>query len=344
MTATLKLVLDKVRNLHPQNGPGMCNHSYMVLLALSDLGASAQRIEQWFGQLRGEPWSGHLPLGEDWRASLGSRPHALSYRRFFAEELARRGSRAELLRAFLPELIPGLAKGLLHPAIRLSFALRSKPGDALYSDGDVVDALTYWAIRYEELYPGAATELPSWSVGRGPLRPAEVFASLGQYPVPAGGTFATVATLAADPSFRKLLRSQYGLSAANAAEFLRELAALAVRLYLVTPALTTLHAVTGAQALLDLVPYLDPDDQAALVGIFSLWLGALYAEKGSPDLGLDVSVRAGVNWQELSARATGCDDTHTIKLVLSLQTLDAARPDPVNLYAADTVVTRNKPW
>ncbi len=344
MTSVQKLVLDQVRSLHPQNGPGMCNHSYMALLALSALGASEQRIQEWFTPLRGEPWSGNLALGEDFRQALGSRAHALAYRRFFADELARHGSRAALLKAFLPDLIPGLAKGLLHPAIRLSFALRIKPGDALYSDGDLVDALTYWAIRYEELYPGAAAERASWSRASGSLRPAEVFARLGQYPVPAGGTFATVAALAADPAFRARLRSQYGLSAANAAEFLRELAALAVRLYLVTPALTTLHAVTGAQALLDLVPYLDPDDQAALVGTFSIWLGALYAEKGSPDLGLDVSVPTGVSWQELSARATGCADTHTIKLVLSLKILDAAKPDPANLYAADTVVTRNKPW
>ena len=50
------------------------------------------------------------------------------------------------------------------------------------------------------------------------------------------------------------------------------------------------------------------------------------------------------NWQELSERATGCPDTHTIKLVLSLKSLDAARPDPANLYAANAVVTRNKPW
>jgi hypothetical protein len=140
------------------------------------------------------------------------------------------------------------------------------------------------------------------------------------------------------------MRSRYGLSSSNAVEFLYELCTLAVRLYSVKPALTTLHAVTGAQALTELIPYLTADDQAAMVGIFSIWLGALYAEKGSPDLGFDVSAPATANWKELSERATGCDDTHTIKVVLALKSLDAARPDPANLYAADAVVTRNKPW
>ena len=116
------------------------------------------------------------------------------------------------------------------------------------------------------------------------MRPAEVFASLGPHRVPVGGTFTAVAALAADPSFRNLVRSRYGLSSANAVEFLYELSALAVRLYIGRPALTTLHAVTGAQALIELVPYLGADDQAALVGIFSIWLCALYAEKGSPDI------------------------------------------------------------
>lgn len=344
MTSVLQLALDKVRTLHPQNGPGMCNHGYMVLIALSELGASAQQIEQWSAEVYGEPWSGHLTLGKDWKASLGSRPHAVSYRRFFADELTRRGSRTQLLRAFLPGLIPGLAKGLLHPAIRLSFALRSNPGDELDGHRDAVDALTYWAIRYEELYPGAAAELRSWSKARGSLRPAEVFAGLRQHRVPSGGTFATVAALAADPAFRDLVRSRYALSAANAVEILYELSALAVRMYLHTPALTTLHAVTGAQALTELVPHLDADDQAAMVGIFSIWLGALYAEKGCPDLSFETNAPPSVNWAELSERATRCDDTHTIKLVLSLKSLDAAKPDPANLFAADTVVTRNKPW
>jgi len=176
------------------------------------------------------------------------------------------------------------------------------------------------------------------------LRPAEVFASLGQHRVPVGGTFTAVAALAADPSFRSLVRSRYGLSSANAVEFLYELSALAVRLYLATPALTTLHAVTGAQALIELLPYLGADDQAALVGVFSIWLCALYAEKGSPDLSFDAKAPPAANWEELSERATACVDTHTIKLVLSLKSLDAARPDPANLYAANTVVTRNKPW
>lgn len=346
MTSALQLALDKVRTLHPQNGPAMCNHGYMTLIALSELGASDQRIEQWLQQVRGEPWSGHLELGTDWKASLGSRPHALSYRRFFASELRRLGSRTALLRELLPSLTAGLAKGLLHPAIRLSFALRSNPGDESDSSGDTVDALTYWAIRYEELYKGAAAELRSWSEPSGSLRPAELFAGLRQHPVPSpsGGTFATIAALAADPAFRSRVRSRYGLSPANAAGFLQELSALAVRLYLDTPALTTLHAVTGAQALSDLLPYVGAGDQAALVGVFSIWLAALYAEKGAPDLSFEVSVPAGASWQELSTRATGCDDTHTIKLVLSLKSLDAARPDPANLRAANEVVTRNKPW
>lgn len=344
MTTFLQHALDQVRALHPQNGPGMCNHGYMVLNALSELGASEQKLEQWLGQVHGEPWSGRLVLGKEWRDSLGSRPHALSYRRFFADELARRGSRSELLRTFLPGLIPGVTKGLLHPAIRLSFALRGSPGDELDRHGDAVDALTYWAIRYEELYPGAAAELASWSEPRGTLRPAEVFATLGQHPVPEGGTFVAVAALASDPSFRDLVRSRYGLSPSNAVEYLYELSALAVRLYLVTPALTTLHAVTGAQALTDLVPLLRADDQAALVGIFSIWLCALYAEKGCPDLGFFASGPPSVSWEELSTRATECADTHTIKLALSLKILDEAKPDPANLYAADKVVTRNKPW
>jgi hypothetical protein len=261
-----------------------------------------------------------------------------------AEELARLGSRTALLRTFLPDLIPGLAKGLLHPAIRLSFALLSNQEDDSDSRGDAVDALAYWAIRYEELYPGAAAERTTWSEPRGSLGPSEVFAGLLRQPVPEGGTFTAVAALAADPAFRELVRARYGLSPANAVEYLYELSKIAVRLYLAKPALTTLHAVTGAQALTELVHYLGRDDQAALVGIFSIWLGALYVEKGCPDLRFAAKAPPSVSWEELSARATRCDDTHTIKLVLSLKSLDTARPDPANLYAANEVVTRNKPW
>lgn len=368
----------------------------------------------------GIPWDGDHPFptpataatataagaaaAEDdrWRAALGSRDHALTFRAHFAQWLrALGGSRTALLRAALPTLLPGMAKGLFHPVIRASFALMHGSGtrdDDVATGADVVDALAYFAMRYEELYAGAHDDFHAFvaavpattstataataaaaAAGAAPAAPAasskatgggslwDAFARAASHPLPAGATrhntFGTVAQLVADPAFRARLR---GLGKGETTDALllpatvahadttvtrlRELCAAAVRLYVHTPALTTLHAVTGLQALIDLFPFVDGvGARNGLVWLYTVWLAALWREKGAPDVvpehGVAFVVPRGVAWDELSARATRAKDTHTIKLVLSLRVLHhKVVADPVFLYAANSVVERNRPW
>ena len=113
--------------------------------------------------------------------------------------------------------------------------------------------------------------------------------------------------------------------------------ALALRLYLFAPSLTTLHAVTAAQALADLTQRSDDASKeifAALWTRYWIWLSALYLEKGRPEL--PVLGTHGVpeeSWSELSARARAIPEVHLIKMTYSCRWLDEALgPEP--LYKA----------
>lgn len=133
----------------------LANHAPMVLIALERLGASSDRIEEWFRTYRNanglvSPPPRVAPISaENWERALGDRRRESDYRAFFGEQ-ARQLGIDRVIRAYTPRLVQGVAGSALHPLMRLAYGVMK--GDV----EEVGTALGYWAATHLPLpEPGA---------------------------------------------------------------------------------------------------------------------------------------------------------------------------------------------
>ena len=337
--------LARDRRYHPNLGGitrgGLANHYPMTILALHGLGASDAQVQAFMNSWprhRAPIDDGALGLvdtgtltAESWPAHLGRSDYLLEFRRVFQEGLDGPEALATVTRA-LAVMRDGLPMGLFHPLIRLSFALGF--GDR----GMIADALAYMAIRHFDLYRGElpravasdASRSPQ-SVWRGLVPTAaqtELVGSLG------GASIHICERLCGDPALRAAaLPSGFDLSAATLPARTREIAALVIRLYVDTPSLTTLHAVTAFHALADITRQLGADEPEVFVDLWErywIWLTALWIEKGRPELAADAPYEAPrESWDELAVLVRRLPEVHLIKMTYSCRALDETfGPDP----------------
>ena len=314
------LVLD--RRYHPNLGGitrgGMANHYPMTVLALQGLGASDEEVENFSrigGRYRAE--LDHLALVDrqevtaaNWSEFLGQSSRLLEFRRVFTEQLIRHAPASVIVDA-LAVMQNALPMGLFHPLIRLSFA--ANHGDT----GLIADALAYMAIRYLDMY--GALQAPV----NGSASAAEIWRSLEAPPLPPGASLHVCERLCGD----LLLQERAGFPDSEHAS--AQIVRLALRLYLIEPALTTLHAVTSAQALAELQQWASPESQTVFRPLWQrywIWLTGLYLEKGQPpqlpDLGTDTLLADLDSWDQLAAQARVIPETHLIKMAYSCLWLD----------------------
>lgn len=349
-----ELALD--RRYHPNLGGitrgGLANHYPMTLSALSALGASDDEVRAF---MRG--WPRHrAPLGDEqlglrdsgtvtadnWSALLGRSDYLLEFRRMFEAKLAGPDGLATVTQA-LGVMRDGLPMGLFHPLIRLAFAVTH--GDR----GLIADALAYMAIRHFDLY---RAELPRPQDGSAHRSAASVWreiATASQVELTAsGGTIRICEELCADRALHEAaLPPDFVLSRASLASRIPEIASLALRLYVALPSLTTLHAVTAAQALAELTARLGAEHEVlvALWARYWTWLTALYVEKGQPSAlpVVDAARAPRESWSDLVARARVIPEVHLIKMTYSCRWLDEnLGPDPLYKLAVLRMLSERK--
>lgn len=334
--AVVKQELADDRRYHPNLGGvtrgGLANHYPMTLLALDGLGASDAEVNAFRRQ-----WGRHraaldTDLGlsdegvvtlENWPAYLGHAERLLEFRRVFEALLAMRPA-SEVVASTLATMRDGLPMGLFHPVIRLSFACEQQ--DA----GMIADALAYAAIRFADLFRAPSLTPPA----SGDISPAQVWqriASGEPIEVPPGAALRVCEQLSAAPALQRAALPD-GLALRVPA-----ICALALRLYLHEPALTTLHAVTAAQALAQLTT--SPE----LWTRYWIWLTGLFVEKGRPAV-LPGAVAPGAlnaehDWPALSRQARASSEVHLIKMAYTCRWLDAQLgPEPLYRLAVLNMV------
>lgn len=340
--------LARDRRYHPNLGGitrgGLANHYPMTILALHGLGASDAQVQAFM-----KAWPRHRALVDDgalglvdtgtltadtWPSYLGQSERLLEFRRVFQEGLDGPEGLATVTRA-LAVMRDGLPMGLFHPLIRLSFALD-------YGDrGMIADALAYMAIRHFDLYRGGLPRAAATDTARSaasvwrelvPTRAeAELVERFG------GASIHICERLCGERAVHDAaLPIGFEISQTTLPVRMREIAALTIRLYVDTPSLTTLHAVTALHALTTITLQLGTDAPAVFVDLWKrywIWLTALYLEKGRPALPDAVSERTAPEaWDDLSARVRALPEVHLIKMTYSCRWLDETLgPDP--LYA-----------
>lgn len=339
---------------HPNLGGitrgGMANHYPMTLLALLGLGASDAEVLHFKRQWPRSRALIDADLGlqdsqtvvaSNWPDYLGQSRYLREFRRVFWEAL-QQAPTSQVVNQALSVMVNGLPMGLFHPLIRLSFAHSYK------DKGQIADALAYMAIRYQDLFLGfekspahiqqaALTEIaPNKTITPQALwqEIAKTFAA-ANFDLPARRASLSIceAFCGQDLVQEWALGSGFDLSLADLEQQSQAICLLALRLYLYEPALTTLHAVTSAQALAELQHSQGPDLPLAEREIYRqlwrrywIWLTGLFIEKGhplhlpeiAPEHLLEIQATA---WEDLAIQARQIPEVHLIKMTYSCKWL-----------------------
>lgn len=309
----LEQLLREARAFSAEFPPFMASHLPMMLVALSRLGASDQRLRDWFEIYRDV--SGLVPMPaaarpigrDDWCADLGDRGREGDYRAFFTREVERRGIRGACAE-YLPTLVPGIAASALHAFMRLAYAvLRDDKAEA-------GAALGYWAATFLPLRPATGaepvTDDPAEVLAR--MRDVEAFRHVEPE---LDLLWHFMREMARKPEFGGVvdaLRIRPGTH--------DRVAAASLALFAATMDFSALHALTGTHWLRILTPVL-PDPDLAL-RYFWQAIAALYPKIGFPDLPGREALEAwrhepAPDWAEIKAAAVLCDDEHDISLTFS---------------------------
>lgn len=327
----LRQRLQDLHILTPEYGRQLSSHLPMALAALDALGAGAGRLDQFSATYRAtHPLAEQPPAGRalrDWPALLGLFDSLPDLRASLSRVQAEQGHDALLAQA-LPRLLESPGATAFHGLIRVAHALESGV------DAELVEALAYWASRWQPLPEAPPTTLPMVT------DPAAWLDTLDDAwrAQPTDSDAPLIAqrmqTLARGPAWRGHA-GRLDLGAQPPEALLAALARAAAERYARSRQFTVLHMLTGLRAAAVLHarqplpaaawPRLR-DAVAAASGVSGLWRSPA-ADLPPADADVD-------DWGPLARRACAQDDDHVVKLVHALAWWDARQPDPVWRRAA----------
>ena len=284
----------------------LASHHPMAIAALDAMGASADDLDRFEGHylcvLEPMPDAVVTISPGDEAAHLGSPRAFPEWVQYFSKAIASEGAET-VLRCWVDRLLPAIASGAFHGAIRTAFAVESEAKDEL------AHGLAYWAAAYEPL--------PAPAEPSGKRSPHDVLVAISRDAAragqrPAGGNIiertVEASRLADFPSYvASLDPDQLALDA---------IAIALLRAYSASGNFTLLHGVTGTHAFRLLAPYAS-ESEAALRDLWSAIVAA-YIGAGSPPVeGWGLQGTDALDWKEIHARAVKREDEHDIKLAYS---------------------------
>jgi hypothetical protein len=281
----------------------LASHLPMALVALEAMGASAEDMDRferhYVPQL--EPIGSAIVTIEpgDEAAHLGSPRAFPEWVVYFSTAIGRDGADAVLGR-WVDRLMPAVAAGAFHGAIRTAFALESGTAHEL------AHALAYWAAAYQPL--------PEAPAPAGTRSPHEVLVALHGARAPGNARLAGRSILERTVAATRLAQFGEQVASVDPAQFNLDAIALALlRALAASGDFTLLHGMTGAHAFRLLAAY-GSDGEAALR---DLWVAvvAAYLGAGSPKAdGWGLEGDDALDWPAIHARAVRREDEHDIKL------------------------------
>ncbi|CCM78928.1 questin oxidase family protein [Rhizobium mesoamericanum] len=321
----LETILSRAREDSVEFPYLLANHVPMVLVALDRLGASPERLEQWYEQYRESNKLPPMPppvspiIRTSWAEALGDRAREADYRAFFIGETRRLGIDA-VIRTYLPAMTSGLAGSAMHPLMRLAYGVLKK------DDQEVGTALGYWAACYLSLPPatGAAPDTDD---------PGTVLADVGNiegirsYEPETDLLWHNIRAVATLPGFRPVIDRL-----AFSADTPRRMAATSLALFAGTMDFSALHSVTGMHWLRLVSSHLD--NAEPLYRAFWQVIASLVPKIGFPTLPTvealeEMRSRPAPVWREIKRAAIASDDEHDVSLVFSALQEEEVWKDPL---------------
>ncbi|MEI5099426.1 questin oxidase family protein [Streptomyces sp. PmtG] len=317
-------VLDEaLQRLHasgPERLGRLTNHGPMAVEALVR-GGRADTVHRWLDYYRHKledmPARVSPVTGADWREALGDPRRAADWIDFFSRALAERPWR-EVLAAWWPVLLPGIAGGSTHPVIRVGHAVRALIGPGGVESAprlaELAHGLGYWAARHAPLPPRAPVALAP-AAGA-----ADALAAVERIPHQDGSLPARFAQLASVPVWPAGPAAGLGPEAAR--DRLADLVGAAVHRFADHghgEPIMLVHAATAPNAVLRALPALPRELWPA--SLDAAWAAsaavtAAYAPAAPAPPEQTRTARADAatsTFDEVFARAAAHGDDHTIK-------------------------------
>jgi len=303
----------------------LSNHAPMAIAALHRLGASDDRLVEWFESYRAAnglvaPPPPVAPIApESWDDALGDRTRETDYRVFFTAEVRRLGLDGAT-RRYTPRLFQGVAGSALHPLMRLAYA-------AMMNDPEEAGvALGYWAACHLPL-PGPSGQAPDTDDPGSVLAGVATIEGVRDYQTETDLLWQNIRAVAALPGFRPVVdRLKFGPDTP------RRMAATSLALFAATMDFAALHALTGLHWVRLLAGSLD--EAEPLYRAFWQAIAALVPKIGFPALPSEAALAEMRNtpappWPDIYAAATASSDEHDISLTLSARAEEAVWGDPL---------------
>lgn len=273
-------------------------------------------VDAYQGRLEELPGPGERITQETWREALGDPKRLGDWPVFFTERLAEAPWR-DVLAAWWPRLLPGLAGGATHVVIRTGHAVRALLDEEAAGRApsaprvaELAHALAYWAARY--------WALPVTAVPGGATTAADALAAVPQIPDPTVfGIHMRFAQLPETPGFTDTLTAlRPASSPEEAAALLTEVVRAATHRYgsyVHGNAVMLVHSATAPNAVLRTLPALPRELWApsyAAAWAASAAVTAMYRPAEAA-----VVEEAAPDPDELFARVAEHGDEHAIKFV-----------------------------
>ncbi len=338
MNGGSRMVLVKLldANRHFALGPiGMANHCPMALVALAKMGASSQRLQEFFKQWEEKyaPPAARIgvPIGRDaWHQALGQEDRFEALQQCLLEWIDEAGAQAVLLEV-LSRMEFAPAANSFHALIRLAYGLE------MQHHSEIAAGLACLIVRHLPIAVDLNARPMLESARQGMDR---LSLAMDGCNFPGDSIVIRLRSVAAEPRF---------IAALAAVPFtpriFTEMATLAIELYWQSRNFTVLHMVTGMHAARVLFAQLPADLVTRLMP--ELWVAfcAAYVSVGAPVLqaGLTMSAPSSdktetEQWSALMAAAVESNNDHVIKLCYSCWQENTEYANPLYLAAAHRVL------
>lgn len=303
----------------------LANHVPMVLVALDRLGASPQRLDEWYEIYKDAHKLPPMPEPvapfsvETWQSSLGDRSREADYRAFFTDEVRRLGI-AGAIRTYISPMAQGIGGSATHPLMRLAYAVLNVDPD------EVGNAIGYWAATYLPLLgpTGAMPETDDPAVLLGQM---DKVAGIHDIAPETDLLWHTIKAVGALDDFAPVV-DRLAFTPATP----RKMAEASLIAFTALLDFTSLHAVTGLHWLRVVSPYLG--DWVPVYRAYWQVLLALVPKLGFPALPsadwiAEQRARPAPEWPDIKAKAIASNDEHDISLTYSASEEEKVWGDPL---------------
>jgi hypothetical protein len=322
----LNSLLEKVAIYHPLYGGGLAAHLPMVLIALTKLEASNEKLLNTFNKsslgLELTASLKHLDAVNDIETELGNIESYNRYLKYYQKELMNNGVQAVLEKS-LPILVSGIAASAFHGLIRLAYAIEAN------CHSEIAIALAYWSAEYQ------AFEL---SEDRVEESCEEILSRLS--PLGENFSFSPGIIVNRMGEIGALLKHHESVIQPASID-LATLRQFALKAFYLRNDFTLLHTVTGCHAFSIILPFFSDEEHA----LREFWKAILVAYLSTglryKDEHLDME-KGEYCFDLIKNEALRSEDSHVIKLIYSCLSEYQQCQNPLYYFIAKRAVLNDK--